>query len=180
MLSFKKSLIAIVGLAVLAGLIALVTPTSTQGQGGGNQQPLNVNVVNTASAPALVRDVSLPVRTPVQIKVHTYFQVGLEDVYTVPEGKRLVIEQVALASNNLVAGEVIRGTVITQFAGQTFDHHLDVRPQFTIASGTFYIANHPLLAFADQSTHVQVDARSAGGSSGNLEGTLSGYLESVP
>jgi hypothetical protein len=180
MFSFKKSLVAIVGVATLGGLIALVTPTRTQGQGGGNQQPLNVNVVNTESAPALVRDVGVTLRTPVQIKVHTYFQVGLEDVYTVPNGKRLVIEHVALASNNLVAGEVIRGTVITQFQGEIFDHHLDVHPQFTIASGTFFVANHSLLAFAEQSTHVQVDARSSVTSSGDVQGTLSGYLESVP
>ena len=192
MFSFKKSLVAVAGLAALVGLIALVMPASTQGQGGGNQQPLNVNVVNTESAPAFVRDVGVPLRTPVQIKVNTFIDygayIGVEEIYTVPAGKRLVIEHVALTSENLAAGNAVRATVVTHFGGEIFDHTLDVRAQAAVAfgGGQLSLVNQQMLAFADAGTVVEVRAKvnaaqgSGIGGYSALLGTLSGYLESVP
>jgi hypothetical protein len=148
----------------------------------------SVNVVNTASSPALVRDVGALVRTPVQIKVNVFISFGetnaLEDVYTVPEGKRLVIEHVALKCDTLDVGNAVRGSVSTRFGGENFSHEFDVNSQPSV-NGPLFVANHPMLAFADPGTRVQmlveVDqavGSDSGGFSG-LRGTFSGYLESV-
>jgi hypothetical protein len=45
MSKIKNSLVVFARLSLVIGLIALITPTRTQGQ-RGNQPPLNVNVVN--------------------------------------------------------------------------------------------------------------------------------------
>ncbi|HSE30096.1 MAG TPA: hypothetical protein VLA93_00820 [Pyrinomonadaceae bacterium] len=66
MFSFKKSLVVVITLATLLVLIAVVTPIRSQGQGSDNQQPLDVNVFNAESASALVRDVGMSLRTPLQ------------------------------------------------------------------------------------------------------------------
>jgi hypothetical protein len=52
----KNSLVALFGLLALIGLVAILNPGTTrgQGQGGGNQQPLPV------------RDVDNPARQPFQ------------------------------------------------------------------------------------------------------------------
>lgn len=66
MISFTKWLVAVVSVAMLVGLITFVTPTRSQGQRGGNQQSPNFNVLNTKSTPALVRNVGVSLRTPLQ------------------------------------------------------------------------------------------------------------------
>ena len=194
----KNSLIAFVGLLALVGVIALITPASGRGQGSTvSAQPTkdvnvvntpSVNVVNPATSPALVRDVGVPLRTPVQIQVNVFMQFGetalLRDVYTVPEGKRLVIEHVALLTDTLGAGNAVRGSLLTQFQGEISSHHFDVRAQ-TPVDGPLFIVNHPMLAFADQGTRVQLDAsieQAIGSGSGGFSafrGTLSGYLENL-
>jgi hypothetical protein len=189
MFRFKQSLITIAGLIGLVSLIALITPLSGRGQ-SGNQHPLSVSVVNTAADPALVRDVGVPLRTPVQIKVNTGIPfgalIGDQNVFTVPAGKRLVIEHVALDAHNLNPGNAARGSVVTNFEGQSFTHHFDVRAQAPV-QGPLFIVNHSLLAFADPGTVVTlmavIDQAQGEGQPGFqliLSGTLSGYLETVP
>ena len=190
MLMLKQSLIACGCLTALIGLIALVTPATSQGQDSGNQPTRDVNVVNPASAPVLVRDVDVPLRTPVQIKVNTFIsfgeQNGAEDVYIVPAGKRLVIEHVALESENLIlASNAVAGRLLTSFGGKVFSHPFDIRSQAPV-DGVLFVVNHPMLAFADPDTTVSVlatvDEPQGIGSGGYsaLSGTLSGYLENVP
>ena len=194
----KKSLLAFVGILGLIVVIALMTPTSGRGQGSsGNAPPAqnvnvvntpSVNVVNSASSPALVRDVGVPVRTPVQIPVNVFMQFGetalLRDVYTVPEGKRLVIEHVSLLTDTLGPGNAVRGGLLTLFEGENSSHHFDVRAQ-TPVGGPLFVVNHPMLAFADPGTRVQMEAtieQAIGSGSGGFSafrGTLSGYLENA-
>ena len=62
MFKLKQSLIAIAGMLLVVGLVALLIPAKMKGQ-GGNQQPLNVKVVNPADAPVprkLNRTVTAP------------------------------------------------------------------------------------------------------------------------
>ena len=189
MFKFKQSLIAFAALLAVVSLIGLVTPLLGQGQGGANQHPLNVSVVNTAAEPALVRDVGVPIRTPVQIRVNVFMSFGetnaTEGVFTVPAGKRLVIEHVALDTENLLAGNAVRGRVLTEAGGHISSHPFDVHPQAPV-DGPLFLANHSLLAFADPETVVtvtaEVDQPQFEGSGGYsvLVGTLSGYLENLP
>ena len=194
----KNSLLAFVGILGLIVVIALMTPTPGRGQGSsGNAPPAqnvnvvntpSVNVVNSASSPALVRDVGVPVRTPVQIPVNVFMQFGetalLRDVYTVPEGKRLVIEHVSLLTDTLGPGNAVRGSLSTLFQGESSSHHFDVRAQTPVA-GPLFVVNHPMLAFADPGTRVQMEAsieQAVGSGSGGFSafrGTLSGYLENA-
>lgn len=196
MKKLKNSLTVFAGLMVMTGLIALSGPISGRGQ--ANEAPArdvnvvntpSVNVVNTASSPALVRDVGAPVRTPVQIGVNVFISFGetsrLSDIYTVPEGKRLVIEHVALKCDTLAVGNAVRGSVSTRFANDDFSHEFAINMQPSV-DGPLFVANHPMLAFADPGTRVQLSvsidqAIGSGGSGGisGLRGTFSGYLETV-
>ena len=196
MKKLKNSLTVFAGLMAMVGFIALTTPISGRGQANDAAPARNVNVVNTpsvnvvntASSPALVRDVGAPVRTPVQISVNVFISFGetskLSDIYTVPEGKRLVIEHVALKCDTLAVGNAVRGSVLTQFANDDFSHEFAINIQPSV-EGPLFVANHPMLAFADPGTRVQIDVSidqamgsGSGGFSG-LRGTFSGYLESV-
>lgn len=197
MKNLKNSLIVFAGLMAIVGFIALVTPISGRGQ--ANDAPPtrdvnvvntpSVNVVNTASSPALVRDVGATVRTPVQIQINQFISFGettsLRDVYTVPEGKRLVIEHVALKSDTLSVGNAVRGGLLIRFGGESFSHEFAVNPQPSV-NGPLFVANHPMLVFADPGTRVQMEVEidqavgSDNGGFSGLRGTFSGYLESVP
>ena len=196
MMKLKNSLIAVTGLMAIVGLIALVTPISGRGQGNDVPPPRDVNVintpsvnvVNTATSPALVRDVGVPLRTPVQIKLNvliTFPETGaLEDIYVVPEGKRLVIEHVALICDTLNVGNAVRGSLLSRFEGELFTHALAVNAQPPV-DGPLFVVNHPMLAFADPGSRVEIavsvdQAMGSGSSSFSaLRGTLSGYLENA-
>ena len=92
MYKFKRSFVAF---AVILAIATLLAPAHAQGQ-GGNQQPINVSVVNTpgvkvsnpADSPVLVREVGSPAREPIQLTGEGLL--GL--FYEVPAGKRLVTE----------------------------------------------------------------------------------------
>jgi len=150
----------------------------------------DVRIINTESVPANVRDVDTPRRTPVQIKVNTFINfgeiVGEADIYTVPMGRRLVIEHAALESETVNAGNGIRATLSSRFAGESFIHPLDIRAQTANGlGGPLFVANHPLLAFVDPRQVLTVTAEVNEPKDGGLgfynalTGTLSGYLEEV-
>ena len=150
----------------------------------------DVRVINPTSQPANVRDMGVPVRMPVQIKVNVFINFGETfaeaEVYTVPAGNRLVIEHVALESENVNTGNAVKGTLTSRFAGQIFSHPLEVRPQAAKGlGGPLFVANHPLLAFADPGQVVRITAvmnepkEPQNGFFNALSGTLSGYLEEV-
>lgn len=188
MFSVKRSLVALISVLALIGLVALVTPHSTQGQ--GNPHTLDVNVTNPIDSPVPVREVGGPVSIPVQISVNVLMTGGDtsadEDVYTVPLGKRLVIEHVSLNSENLDPGNAVSARVFTQMLGQNPSAHpLDVRVQVPV-DGPLFVANHPLLAYADSGLTVKVIVRvdqpqgSVSSSFSALNGTMSGHLEDLP
>ena len=196
MKKIKNSLIAFASLIAVVGLFALVTPTSGRGQPGNAPQTRDVNVVNTPSvnvvnttaSPALVHDVGVPLRTPVQIKLNVFINFpdksALETIYIVPEGKRLVIEHVTLISDRLEVGNAVQGSLLARFGGDLFTHELSVSAQPPV-DGPLFVVNHSMLAFADPGSSVQMSVRvdqdegGAGSSFSALRGTLSGYLENV-
>jgi hypothetical protein len=125
MFSFKKSLVAVVSVAMLVGLITFVTPTRTQGQHGDNQQPLNV--INTKSTSSLSRDVRKPLRTPLQNLVVS--NIGFTD------GVRSLVEDLRKPN---------RGPVV-EFPGRDFrtiQEAIDAVPHggtLKIAPGVYHI-----------------------------------------
>jgi len=150
----------------------------------------DVRVINPVSQPVPVRDSSLPLRTRVQIQVNVLIDFGETfheaEVYTVPAGRRLVIEHVAFQGENIEIGNAVQGTLISSFGGEIFVHPFDIRRQDSDgAVGPLFVANHPLLAFTDPGQVVRVSAEidepqgSGSGFFSALRGTLSGYLEEV-
>ena len=171
-------------------LVLLLTLAHTDVRRTVAEEFKDVRVINTETMPANVRDVGTPRRTPVQIKVNVFIAfgdiVGEADVYTVPTGRRLIIEHVAVESENINTGNAVRGTLSSRFGGQIFIHPLDVHAQAADGlGGPLFVANHPLLAYADPGQVVNVRAEvnePEGVPSGfynALTGTMSGYLEEV-
>jgi len=97
--SFKQSLITATGLSLVIGLIALATPTRTQGQ-GGNQQPLSVKVINPAAAPALVRDVDNQARPRFSAfkicDIDAHELTNICPIAAAPPDKQIVVEFVSV------------------------------------------------------------------------------------
>ena len=97
MKKLKNSLIVLAGFTAIVGLIALVTPMSGRGQANGVPPERDVNVVNPATSPVLVRDVDSD-REPFQKTQAILIFDGIQNIqeiaFAVPEGKRFVIEVV--------------------------------------------------------------------------------------
>src|SRR5688572_28585510 len=134
MSKLKNLLFAYLGLSALIGFLALVAPTTSQGQGGPPTQNVHVvntptanaeqsgtwsvgitgtssvNVVNPSHSPVLGRDVDHPVRQPFQRSVVIDFATGQGTAtaqFTVPANKRLVVEYVS-AQIILTDGVMVR------------------------------------------------------------------------
>ena len=143
----KNLLIAIAGLVVMVGAIIAVTPATGQGQGGMNGKDVNVvntptvlaqqsgpwtvgisgtptvRVGNTAQAPVLGRDVDEPARQPFQRSGEITFAAGeviAAVEFTVPDGKRLVIEYV---SANISSEEPLFWFTVRTSAGSSGGTH---------------------------------------------------------
>ena len=186
MFSFRKSLGALAGLSLVVGLVMLFIPTSTQGQ-GGNQQPLNVSVVNTATRPVYVRDVDNPARQPFHVELYDFRMIAGDtlstDSFIVPAGKRLVIEQVS-GRFTAPAGQTLDLVVQTGPSEAPATHYyLPVR-QGPLAplSGDGFVLNQLSRQYAEPGSNVGVILQRRGGTDGEASGlmTFTGYLVDVP
>jgi len=143
-----------------------------------------------AAPKAKVANVNNVVLEP--IHAHTGIRVngGLATVYTVPEGKRLIIEFVS--ATVLVGSVSDRGFMILRTA--LFDengsphpdiqvHYFVLTPQDTWAGGLRLHASQPTRLYADPGTDVEVQFGCNIGCSeiyANSEVTISGFLMDVP
>jgi hypothetical protein len=199
----KTSLITAASLAGLIGIIAVLPSNRSQAQVGVNLLgPADVRVVNSPSVtvtgtpavriandtPVRVLDAALEAKKPIQFRVKVVvdnFGIGIQPIYSVPAGKRLSIEHVALKTSLLENGTFIHADILIGPVGSEFDHPLSPVIQERVDQ-TQYIINHPILAFADRGAEIRVRAilipGFAEGRDGlvALEGTLSGYLENAP
>ena len=151
----------------------------------------DVLVINTEGMPANVRDVGIPLRSPVHIRVNTTIDFGEtsgeQQVYTVPPGKRLVVEHVSLVSGQIHAGNGVGGSISSRFGGEIFSVPLDLRAQAKtgLSDGPLYVVNAPALFFADPGQVVTVRAElnepqgTSNGFFSVLLGTLTGHLEEI-
>ncbi len=187
----KNSLIAFGGLSLLIGAIALVTPLPTQGHGDdpvGPPKPVNVvntptvQVSNPAGAPVPVRDVDNPARQTVHTNVFCLANsmIGCDEtIYTVPAGKRLVIEYASMVAE-IPVGQVASWTISTFVGGRLERHRFPQTPPsvaFNNVNATE--SGQQVRIYADPGTNVKAGGIPNSGS-GPFTFTISGHLVDVP
>ena len=153
MSKFKYALLVFAALLFVISLLTLKTPARSQGQGPGNQQPLNVNVVNSPSvnvtelypAQPFQRELTLPVS-------------GQEVCVNVPEGKGLIIELVtARASGPEELDFYILGMRTTAGGETPVAHRIVLHQQQSGANENFLAVTQPIRAYADSGSAVCFD-----------------------
>jgi hypothetical protein len=146
--------------------------------------PGAITVNNPASNPVLVRDVSS--LSPVEILVKQITMSGgstcaTQDVYTVPDGKRFVIEHLSVEMSLPSQQRPVSVTLEKQIPGTFAD--IDVVPaQFmgSINANTrdLYVADHQTKVYVSSGEHVFfVWCRNEGGNSGEADLAMAGYLQ---
>lgn len=210
MFKLKRSLIALIGqLALIVTIVALV-PLVSRGQGKQNAPPpFDVKVINSPSEPVPVtgtvsvsnlggtplpvRDVDNPARQPFQANIIEAPPFIPNPVFfTVPAGKRLVIEYVSAdiqAASQCASAP--RYALTTTAGGVTLEHFFYTKDAGTVGLSVndvrraFGLSQQTRI-YADPNTQVTVDIRTgtfpACGFNVN-EGSgirVSGYLVDVP
>lgn len=136
-------------------------------------------MTNTADNPVQARDVDRAAQEPFQKNFRMTFdpgQLGTSATFTVPNGKRLVLEYVSgtFATEN---GMVVIFSVTTTVGQATADHRVVLDPQG--AAGGYpasFTGAQELHVYADPGTAVTLySGRQQGGGGGGLA-AVSGYL----
>jgi hypothetical protein len=165
------------GLGVFAALALLMSFTNVVPATAAALQ--QVLVTNTATNPVLTRNVDQFAQTPFQQSFDIKFvpsQLGGSATFTVPSGKRLVLEDV---SGNFMTqnGMVVDFSVTTTVAGVTACYWLVLSPQG--AAGGYpvsYTADQQVRLYAGPGTTVTLSANRQLGGSGEGYASVSGYL----
>ena len=141
---------------------------------------------NTSASPLFVRDVDNPARQPFQIGFPFTMNPATIQVFqsfTVPVGKRLVIEYVSMGSGSVPVGQHLFIILLTTVGGVGAFHYVAVTPQGSLpppnAADTF-VASQPMRVYADPGTTVNIQMQresGVGACEPNL--TVSGYLVDV-
>jgi hypothetical protein len=175
---------------IVANTAANPVPTTIQGTLpaiSGNVAVTNTPSVNVASLPTvLVQSRDEPARQPFQrfgsfeIEAPAF---GGNDSFTVPAGKRLVIEYVSFRSNILTgANQIVSFSLGNQGGGSIGG--FGFVPQTTIDSAvstTGYIAHESLRAYCDPGTNVSITAiRNSTVGSDTVSYTITGFFVNVP
>ena len=194
MFNFKQTLAACAGLALVIALIALATPIRTQGQ-GGNQQPLKVDVINPAAAPALVRDVDNQARPRFSAtKFCDISHLELTQVCTIataPPDKQVVIEYVSVRARmepGVLPFAQINATQTHAPSGMplTWRFPLIMTPQGTFDNNgspkDFYVSSQLVRFYVDpgQPVELEVERSIHGTLAVSFTATISGYFVDVP
>lgn len=183
MSKLKNLLFACLGLSALIGFLALVAPTTSQGQGGPPTQNVNVvnsptvnaeqsgtwsvgitgtpsvQVVNPSDSPVLGRDVDHPARHPFQRGVVMDFETGqgiATAQFTVPANKRLVVEYVS-ANITLTDGVIFRFSVRTSAGDSTGTHYFAPMSQPNFPES--YTISQQTRLYASPGSTVTIEAR---------------------
>ncbi|HVF87004.1 MAG TPA: hypothetical protein VM866_05410 [Pyrinomonadaceae bacterium] len=195
----KNSLIAFGALSLFIGSFVLSVPRPTQGQGGdavGTTRPVKVvntpaepvpvagtvNVGNGRGNPLPVRDVDNPARQPVHSGGFCGGNGCQTTLYTVPAGKRFVIEYVSMFAE-MPVGEVAFCRLDTFIEGRLVRHRLSMTAPaaaFDINPGASL--GQQVRLYADAGTTVTAVGSYSGtvGVDGGFTFSVSGYLVDVP
>ncbi|SRR6266545_1290746 len=170
-------------LVAFSFFMALFMFASVASYGQNPKPPSDVNVVNTPS----VRDVDNPAHQPVQANMACVAQNVLgcsETIYTVPPGKRLVIEFVSMEAD-LTADQVAQMTMRTTVDGAEVTHRFPLTEPARVFQGEAVVApiSQQVRLYADAGTNVEMKARRNNvGAALNafFRFSISGYLVDVP
>ena len=145
-----------------------------------------VQVGNTVANPVPVHDAAVPKRTPFQTLM--YFDIQKGDTqgsksFTVPNGKRLVIEYVSNFSFFFNVSPLLE-IVTEDSAGNALPHYLPVLQQRDFGGGLFeYIAGQEVKLYSEPATTVTCFAQASpvdpNSNIGSVRFAISGYLEDV-
>jgi hypothetical protein len=199
MLKLKQSLIAFAGMSLIITLIAVVTPQAIRSQNKETVGPTKpvlvvnspsepvpvtgaVSVSNLGDSPLPVRDVDSPGRQPVTAEGSCSGSGCTGTVYTVPAGKRLIVEYASITAN-IPAGKVARWRLFTNNAGQQgaeLDFPLTQPPViFGILSQS--TAGQQVRLYAEAGSEVRMNGTTSDNAMpSNYIFSISGYLVDVP
>jgi hypothetical protein len=146
-----------------------------------------VNVANSASSPVFARDVDNAARQPFQKNLciplsGTFlpFCAGIPDRFAVPDGRRLVIEQVAGDCVQQSGTQVVEISFRTQVGSDLVPYPFPLQPPptFSAPSGLYVTSlNHLTRIYADPGTTVDIPrAQLIGGVEAYCVLGVSGYL----
>lgn len=185
-----RSIGAAILLFIIAGIAALITSKTAQGQ-PGNTPTRQVEVVNEASkpvpvagtvsvsnlraAPLPVRDVDVQARQPFHYSTYCAPLTGTSclTAYTVPAGKRAVFEYVSANSYVGDSGAGLRLAVTTEIGGNRVTHAL---PAVAKIGGVAAVGERIML-YSDPGTSVVFSADRIGSfDAGNVFISISGFL----
>jgi hypothetical protein len=101
-------------------------------------------------------------------------------IYTVPAGKRLVIEVVS-GRAVVASGTKVRSTMVTRVASGSMNTHLTWTLQSVEGTHQIFALTHPIRLYADAGTKVDITTtRSTLANSGGITYSFSGYLINTP
>jgi hypothetical protein len=174
-MGYTKRAAGMVGTLVAVAMVAaLVAPKSVH-----------------ALVATLVRDVDNPARAPIisancqsqPVPILNLYIYEPCDLYTVPSGQRLVIEQVETDCETPVGQTVSAATFNLVEGGVTSDHAIALTPQAVPPNGGFseFVNNQSVRYYADPGSMISFKAYiSDQGGSTACWGRLTGYLITYP
>lgn len=186
MLRIKQSFVVLLSIVALISIATVLAPALTKGQGqsGGNQSPLNVNLVNT---PLPIRDVENPARQP--FFAEGSFTFGANDDSgianlspSVPSDKQAVLEyittQCELPSGqraSLRISQVTNGAYVRDIAFPVLNFQATI--PFGAVTRDIFNSSDPVRVYLPPSTEVILQAvRNPATSIGNCRVYVSGFL----
>ena len=130
---------------------------------------------------ALIRDVDNPAMQPFQAAGSCSLGGGCccgNNVYTVPSGKRAVVEYVSAQCPQFPSGFGCAGFVQTTLNGVMVSHSLRAVPA---SNGTFNTVGQQVRIYGDAGTVITAGGYSTGGpATGTINLAISGYLVDLP
>jgi hypothetical protein len=187
MSTIKNSIFALSALLTLFTCTAETSYAQQQQQAKKAAAAMDVNIVNTPNVQVTntpsVRDADNPTRQPVQASAicEANNVIGcLPLIYTVPAGKRLVIEFASMDAS-LPVGQAAQLAIQTTVGGETVTHHLPLTPPAVSFQGQGAAASgQQVRLYADAGTGVTVDGtRNIATGTAFFNFSISGYLVDV-
>jgi len=171
-------------IAAANALTGVAHDTTLQGD-GTQASPLGV------ASPLEVRDLDNPARQPVQVRLTCSMEnpqvacLGNQIIYTVPQGKRLVIEYASMVAR-VPEGQSVSMLiqVPSSGGGLAVTHYLPLSAPShdgVFAGGPFTSIGQQVRAYADPGSNVVVNGlRNNGAGAGSYEFSISGHLVDIP
>jgi len=184
----KNSLVVLIGLIVVVSTLALLTPRSIVGQKAAAQPstippPLNVNVVNTplpvtgtisvgnlGDSPLPVRDVDNPTRQPVHFGIQ----------YTVPAGKRLVIEYISAKFRTPPTCGFLQAKLLDDLFNESELHSFYPTFVGTVSTGRVYGLSQETKIYVEENKSLGFETVSENCNVISSQFAVSGHLVDIP